>query len=152
MEFSDYLRPEGVRVGFRASDKPNAVRALAEILAVGAPSLDADVVFDALYERERLATTGVGSGVAIPHARVALPDFRVAVAVSPQGVPFDAVDGEPARILVALLAPEGRPSAQLTMLARVSRLLRDDALRTRLLAAQEASDVLAILQGTAGPA
>lgn len=147
MEFADYLTEEDIRTDFRAPDKRAAVLALAQSLAASEPKLDVELVFRLLQEREALATTAVGSGVAIPHARVSLPDFRVVIAVSAEGVPFGAVDGEPVHIFVALLAPEGRPSAQLTMLARVSRLLKDERLRTRLLEAPDAAGAFAVLRG-----
>lgn len=146
MEFADYLSEEAVRLGFRAPDKDAALRSLAALLAAPDPQLDEDEVFRLLRDRERLATTGVGSGVAIPHARLAVADFRVVVAVAPDGVPFDAVDGAPASILVAILAPEGRPSAQLTMLARVSRILKDEAARRILLEAPTPAAALELLR------
>ena len=80
-------------------------------------------MYRALSERERLATTGVGSGIAIPHGRADIDEFRVAMAISRKGMPFDAVDGGPAHILVAVLAPLQNPADQLRMLARISRVL-----------------------------
>lgn len=149
MQLVPYLTEAHVRVGFTAADKTVAIAGLSQLLAApGGPSesaLTADRINTLLWERERLATTGVGSGVAIPHARADIGDFRLAIAVSEGGVPFDAVDKQPVHILVALLAPEGRPAAQLKMLARISRTLGRDEAREQLTAASSEADVLRAL-------
>ena len=147
MRLADVLTIEGIRTDLSARDKEATLRELAQRVAgAGAEgSLDADLVYRAFAERERLATTGVGSGVAIPHGRLHTDRFRIAMAISPEGVPFDSVDGEPARILFAVLAPENSPADQLRVLARISRVLKDQAVRNRLLAAATRQDALDIV-------
>ena len=147
MRLADVLTIEGIRTDLSARDKEATLRELAQLVAgAGAEgSLDADLVYRAFAERERLATTGVGSGVAIPHGRLHTDRFRIAMAISPEGVPFDSVDGEPARILFAVLAPENSPADQLRVLARISRVLKDQAVRNRLLAAATRQDALDIV-------
>jgi PTS system nitrogen regulatory IIA component len=138
MRLSEILAPERVIHRLEARDKTGALRAIARAFAGTDPRLDEAEVLRVLLEREALASTGVGSGVAIPHGRLAaLEGLVAALAVCPQGVPFDAIDGEPATILVAVLAPLRHTGDHLKALARVSRMMRDDAARARLLAAED---------------
>lgn len=146
MRLAEVLRVEGIRTDLSAKDKDSALRTLARMLTEGyegAP--DEEQVYRAFTERERLATTGVGSGVAIPHGRIEIDSFRAVVAISPNGVPFDSVDGAPAHILFAVLAPARNPADQLKVLARISRVLKDQAVRSRLLAAGSSQAVFDIV-------
>jgi PTS system nitrogen regulatory IIA component len=151
MRLADVLTVDGITTDLTTRDKEATLRELARLVAAGEggsasePGLDVETVYRALAEREQLATTGVGSGVAIPHGRLHTDRFRVAMAISPEGVPFDSVDGEPARILFAVLAPESHPADQLRVLARISRVLKDQAVRNRLLGAASRQDALDIV-------
>ena len=148
MRLADVLTVDGITTDLTTRDKEATLRELARLVAAGegdGPGLDVETVYRALAEREQLATTGVGSGVAIPHGRLHTDRFRVAMAISPGGVPFDSVDGEPARILFAVLAPESHPADQLRVLARISRVLKDQAVRSRLLGASSRQAALDIV-------
>ena len=146
MRLADVLTVDGIRTDLHARDKEATLRELARMVAgTGSAPLDVELVYQAFSEREQLATTGVGSGVAIPHGRFETGQFRIAMAISPDGVPFDSVDGEPAHILFAVLAPERSPADQLKVLARISRVLKDQAVRSRLLSAATSQDVLDIV-------
>jgi PTS system nitrogen regulatory IIA component len=108
------------------------------------PSIDE--VQRVLAEREAVASTGVGDGVAIPHGRLpGLTKFVGALAIRREGVAFDAVDGRPASIFFGLIGPDRAAGEHLKCLARISRVLRDDAVRTRLLHAEEPEKALAIV-------
>jgi PTS system nitrogen regulatory IIA component len=145
MRLADILKVEGIRTDLSAKDKDATLRALARLFAESDGLLDEETVYRAFSERERLATTGVGSGVAIPHGRVDINEFKVVMAISPDGVPFDSVDGEPAHIFFAVLGPVRNPADQLRMLARISRVLKDQSVRARLLAAGSSADLLQIV-------
>jgi PTS system nitrogen regulatory IIA component len=136
MRLLDILSEERVTTLLTATRKDDALVAVARLFADSDPSLSADDVLNVLRERERLASTGVGSGVAIPHGRIGNIDkLRAAMAVSHEGIPFDAIDGEPVRIIVAVLAPSHHTGDHLRVLARVSRLLRSADVRQQLTAA-----------------
>jgi PTS system nitrogen regulatory IIA component len=147
MRFIDILSEDRVNTGLAAATKDAALLALAELFAADDSTLDPRAVHDVLVERERLASTGVGSGVAIPHGRIGSIDrLRAAVAVSPHGIPFDAIDGAPVRIIVGVLAPQHHTGDHLRVLAMVSRMLRSPEVRDRLLSAPDshsAFDVIA---------
>ena len=145
MRLADVLKIEAIRTDLSAKDKDGTLRALARIFAESDRILDEEVVYRAFSDRERLATTGLGSGVAIPHGRVDITEFRVVMAISHEGVPFDSVDGQPAHIVFAVLGPRENPAEQLRMLARISRVLKDQAVRKRLLDAASCHDALSIV-------
>lgn len=145
MRLAEILSIDRVTTDFDAVDKTAALRAIAGIFAASDPSLAEDDVYDVLAAREQLASTGVGSGVAIPHGRLgALETMRAALAISRKGIEFDALDGAPARIFVAVLGPEKHTGDHLKALARVSRVLRDESVRDALLAAPDARAVFAL--------
>jgi PTS system nitrogen regulatory IIA component len=140
MLLTDILTAQRVTTQLIASSKDDALSALADLFAADDPSLAASSVHEVLRERERLASTGVGSGVAIPHGRIgSIEQLRAALAISPTGIPFDAIDGAPVRIIVGVLAPQHHTGDHLRVLARVSRLLRSAHVREALLAAPDAS-------------
>lgn len=119
-------------------DKAGALRRLAELLASGAPEVDAETIFTVLDKREQLQSTGVGDGVAVPHGYVdALDEQLAALLICPEPIDFDAIDGQPVSILFALVGPKGAPAQHLKVLARVSRLVRSTAFRDELLASTE---------------
>jgi PTS system nitrogen regulatory IIA component len=143
---ADLLHPERVSVALTASDKEAALRAAAALLVMPEREANEESVYDVLMERERLASTGVGSGVAIPHGRFdGVDELRAAVAVCTDGVDFDAVDGLPVTILVAIIGPRSMPQKHLAALAGVSRVLRNDAVREELIAASDSAEAYRLL-------
>ena len=147
MALSDLLPPDGVITGLSASSRKQVVQSLAEIAARFCDAKPRDIV-DAVLERERLGSTGVGDGVAIPHARVAGVDRVFGVfARLRTPVDFDSIDGRPADLIVMLLAPEDSTAEHLKALARVSRVLRREDMRELLRGAADADAMNAILGG-----
>jgi nitrogen PTS system EIIA component len=141
LTLAEILPERCVSTALDASSKGDVLKQLASLYAHSDLAIDPGSISEVLEERERLASTGVGSGVAIPHGRLAdIPGVRLVLGTHRAGVDFDAVDGRPVHILVGVLAPDGQASQHLKVLARVSRLLRDANLRERLLAAESASD------------
>jgi PTS system nitrogen regulatory IIA component len=135
---AELLQPERVRVGLEAANKDAALLAVASLLTLPEGVANAESVYEVLLERERLASTGVGSGVAIPHGRCDdFDELRAAVAVYPKGVDFEAVDGLPVTIIVGIIGPRSMPQKHLAALAGVSRVLRDEAKRSELISAQD---------------
>src|SRR3954451_3889351 len=122
-DISDLVSPERVLVGVRAASKAQLLAQLAR-LAAQATGLGADVILDWLSRREGLGTTGVGGGIAIPHAKVPglerLTSFFVKLA---QGIDFAAVDGLPVDLVFLVLAPETAGAEHLKALARLARVL-----------------------------
>jgi PTS system nitrogen regulatory IIA component len=125
MEISDLLIRDGVIPDLSAKSKKQVLQELAD-RAAAVTGLDAHAIFDVLLERERLGTTGVGGGIAIPHGKLsALDRLHGLFARLGDPVDFDAVDDQPVDLIFVLLAPDGAGGDHLKALARVSRLLRN---------------------------
>lgn len=147
MSFSDILASNGVVLDLKATSKKQVFQELARV-AAEETGLTAREVFDAVLERERLGSTGVGSGVAIPHARLKGVDRIVGVFTRlEQPIDFDSIDDEPADLIFMLLAPDEAGADHLKALARVSRALRRPELRDRLRSAPTDEAVRTLLAG-----
>jgi PTS system nitrogen regulatory IIA component len=132
---ADHVSVSGQEEGI-VSSKAAALMRLATLLAMGASEIRAEEIDRVLTERERLQSTGVGGGVAIPHGGIERLKRQVgAVLICPTPIEFDAIDGAPVSILFAVIGPKGATGEHPKTLARVSRLLRDDAFREKLLQA-----------------
>lgn len=148
MDIKEIVTPEALRAGLNATSKKHLMQELAQI-AADAHGLDTRRAFAALLERERLGATGMGRGVAIPHARLDDLDRIVGVFARLQKpVDFDAVDDEPVDLVFALFAPEESGANHLRALARVSRCLRDTGVCAKLRAADQTSAIYAVLTNT----
>ena len=145
MALSELLSPGGVAADLNASSRKQALHALCE-LAQRSLHVPARPLLDAVTERERLGATGVGDGVAIPHARTYLVDRVCGVfARLKHAVDFDAPDGRPADLIFLLIAPENAGAEHLKALAQVSRLFRRQDIRQALRAAPDAAAIEGIL-------
>ena len=145
MELSEWLEPGVVVHRLGADSRRQALAAIADI-AARRFGLDASEILDALMAREAAGSTGVGQGVAVPHAELAgLTAMRAVFVRLETPVEFDAVDDQPVDLLLALFAPKDAGASHLRALARVSRLMRDKALRTQLRQAESADALHALL-------
>jgi nitrogen PTS system EIIA component len=145
MEIEDLITPAGVIPKLRATGKKHALQELAK-RAADVTGLHERAIFDVLLERERLGSTGVGNGIAIPHGK--LPELQKLHGVfarldSP--IDFDSVDDQPVDLVFLLLAPEAAGADHLKALARVSRLLRDRSVCEKLRGANSADAIYALL-------
>lgn len=132
MDITDLISPDGILPNLRASSKKQALQELAR-KAADLTDLDSREIFDVLLERERLGTTGVGHGIAIPHGKLAKLDRLYGVfARLEKPIDFDSIDDEPVDLVFLLLAPETAGADHLKALARVSRLLRDRSVCTKM--------------------
>lgn len=145
MQLSDILKPAGVKVLASSTSKKRLFHDLGEIAEAGY-GLSEQTVIDALIERENLGPTGVGQGVALPHARLAEVDSICGVFLKlEKPMDFDAVDRQPVDLVFALFAPESAGVDHLKALALVSRTLRDASICAKLRANHDASTLHAIL-------
>ena len=145
MDLNDIISPDAIAVGLNATSKKHLMQELAQ-RADGAKGLETRAAFEALLERERLGPTGMGRGVAIPHARInGLETITGVFARLAKPIDFDAVDGEPVDLVFALFAPEDAGANHLRVLARVSRCLRDPDVCSKLRATDDASAAYAVL-------
>ena len=150
MQISDILKPGAVRSLSQVTSKKRLFHELAE-LSQSVYGLPASEVLDALQERESLGPTGVGHGVALPHARLHTLDHVAGIFVKlDKPLDFDAVDRQPVDLIFALFAPKGSGVDHLKALALVSRTLRDTDLRAKLRANSDPAALHAILTSGQG--
>ncbi len=145
MELGDLLSRDGIIPILKAKTKKQALQELSERAAAisGLPGRD---VLDGLLQRERLGSTGLGRGIAIPHAKFkGLTKILCLFARLDDAIEFEALDGEPVDLIFVLLAPEHASGDHLKALARISRLLREPKTLGRLRAARDATGLYAIL-------
>jgi nitrogen PTS system EIIA component len=147
MNLNNLLQPDAVLPSLHAQSKKQVLQ---EVSATAArlTELSEREIFDTLLQRERLGSTGVGQGVAIPHGKLRTLDRLVGVfARLARPVDFDSLDDQPVDLVFVLLAPEGAGADHLKALARIARILRDPAMAQKLRTAQDASGLYAILTG-----
>ncbi|MFK8002574.1 MAG: PTS sugar transporter subunit IIA [Polyangiales bacterium] len=145
MALADYLSEARIVVLANAPDKSAAIQRAASLLA-HETELDEASVLRVLLEREALATTGVGSGVAMPHGRMNVPEIRAALLIVPGGLAFDAIDGRDVQLVLGLLAPADQPTQLLRVLADSSRALRHAHTRERLIGCSDAGQAMRVLE------
>ena len=126
--------------------KPGCIERLARLALADQPDADADAFLVALREREEVASTGIGQGIAVPHAAAAcLERCRISIGLCPTGIPFAAKDDQPVKIIVLIASIAHQRSAHLAVLAGVASRLQHAALRRDLITATDAATVLDLM-------
>ena len=145
MEIRDILQREAVVAGLKAANKKQALQELAN-KAARITGVNERVIFETLMERERLGTTGVGAGIAIPHGKLSgLNRLYGVFARLEEPVAFDSIDEQPVDLIFLLLAPEGAGADHLKALARVSRLMRNAGMVEKLRGCADREALYALL-------
>jgi PTS system nitrogen regulatory IIA component len=146
MKIVDFIHEDLILPELRSQTKLDVLGDLAAHLAERHPGLLKEELVKVLVERERLASTAIGEGVAIPHGKLdAVGKLIACVGRAREGVDFDSMDGRPTHIFFVLVAPENSTGVHLKALARISRLFKDPEFRTRLMAAETASDMYRVI-------
>ena len=146
MRISELLQKESIALGRKPQDKADAIGQMVELLAKSGSLEDKKKFKQAILERERLSTTGIGEGIAIPHGKSsAVKRAALAAIVVPQGVDFASADGAPVHLLFMIAVPEEGAELHLEVLERLAAMLMDEDFRKRLTAAKDAAEFLHIL-------
>lgn len=147
MKITDILGKQAIKIGMEATDKEAALKELVEILARVKDIGDKKSIVKALVERESLGSTGIGQGIAIPHAKTErLTELIAVLGISRKGVNFDALDGEAVYIFFLLVAPKDSAGPHLKALAKISRLLRDSYFCELLKRAKDENEIYEIIR------
>jgi len=147
MKLSKYLDESGITLNLQGENKSEVLRHLVAILAQNGAIRDHEAILKTLEERERLKTTGIGSGIAIPHCKSAdVARVHIALGLSREGIDFEALDGKPAHLFFLLVAPESAGPEHLKASAKIVRLVRDEAVRQELLRQDTPAKVLAYIK------
>ena len=151
MNLASLTGPELIFPSLRAADRHAVLRHLAEAVVASGHLDDADELHRRLEERESLGSTGIGSGVAIPHCKLTgLDHVLLAVAVTDRPVSFGAVDGEPVRLFFLVVSPHDAPAAHLQCLAAISRWVKADAHAEEILDLESSAAIYRLLGGGEG--
>lgn len=138
MKITEMLRREFVLDELKAKNKHDVLVELAGVFEKGGIQVNPEAMLQVLLERERLGSTGIGDGIAIPHGKVrGLDRIAVSFGRSRDGIDFEAVDGKPVKLFFLLMAPEDSAGGHLKVLARISRMLRHQGFRKNLLEAKD---------------
>ncbi|MFA9497947.1 MAG: PTS sugar transporter subunit IIA [Deltaproteobacteria bacterium] len=146
MKILDVLLKEAILSDLKANDKKGVLEELVTPVARIA-DINHDYLVKVLMERERLGSTGIGEGIGIPHGKVkGLESLVLGFGLSKKGVDFDSMDGQPAHIFFLLLTPENSTGLHLKLLARISRILKNDPFKQRLLHATNRDEIYSIIE------
>ncbi|HLO40203.1 MAG TPA: PTS sugar transporter subunit IIA [Phycisphaerales bacterium] len=152
MNLLDFLTPQHIRAPLTATDKRGAIDELVDLLTAAGKVPDPKALKDAVWVREQTRTTGIGSGLAIPHGKCpGLPGLIMAVGKPAKPMDFESIDGQPVKLIFLLGSPPEKGSDHIQALARVSRLMTMDAFRERMYAAQSAEEIYDLLKSQERP-
>ena len=147
MTLLDILSADSTLVDLKGETKEDIIAELVDTLAVGDAISDRDKVLQAVLEREKIMNTGIGDGIAIPHGKSdAVEKLVAALGTQRRGVDFEALDGEPAYVFFLLVSPANVSGPHIKALARISRLLKNDDFKKKLIAGETAAEIIEIIE------
>jgi PTS system fructose-specific IIC component len=147
MKISDILSADVIAVNMDAADKDDAIKKIIDLSANSGKILDLEKASRTIFEREKLVSTGVGKGFAIPHGKTdAISDVVASFAITKDPIDFDSIDGEPVRFIFLLIGKENLLNTHIKLLSRISRLMNKDEFREALLEAKSSEEVLKIFR------
>jgi nitrogen PTS system EIIA component len=146
MKILDVLKTEAILVDLKATDKKGVLDELVSPIS-SAAGLDPEELVRILMERERLGSTGIGGGIGIPHGKIkTLDNLVLGFGLSRKGVDFESMDGRPTHIFFLLITPENSTGLHLKLLARISRILKNDPFKEKLITAEDRDEIIRIIQ------
>ena len=147
MTLLDILSADSTLIDLKGETKKDIIAELIDTLAVGDAISDRDKVLQAVLEREKIMSTGIGDGIAIPHGKSdAVERLVAALGTQRRGVDFEALDGEPAYVFFLLVSPANVSGPHIKALARISRLLKNDDFKKKLIAAETSAEIIEIIE------
>lgn len=147
MKIVDYLKEDCIITNLKSRDKEGTLRELIKLLEKNGYFKNGEKILETVMEREKLGSTGIGQGIAIPHAKTdQINDIVCALGISQNGVDFDSLDGEPVYIIFLVLAPTKSIGQHLKTLAKIARLLKDKVFRNSLRNAKTPAEALKIIK------
>ncbi|HTZ38749.1 MAG TPA: PTS sugar transporter subunit IIA [Syntrophales bacterium] len=142
MQITDMFKKEYIIEELKAHSKRAVLSELSEIFTRSHSGIQSEAMVEVLLEREKLGSTGIGDGIAIPHGKLkGLDSLVISFGRSREGIDFDAIDGKPVYLFFLLMAPESSTGQHLKALAKISRMLKDQEFRSSLLSAKNAEEL-----------
>lgn len=151
MNLLDILSPSCIRAPLAATDKRGVIDELVDLLASAGKVSDPSALKQAVWTREQTRTTGIGHGLAIPHGKApGMSALAMAIGKPASPLDFEAIDGQPVRLIVLLASPPERTSDHIQALARVSRLMTMDDFRQRIYSAPDSASIMELIRAQEG--
>jgi PTS system nitrogen regulatory IIA component len=148
MKIMDFLSKDAIIIDLKSTDKKSAIIELAETLKSTKKIKKTDEIINVILEREKLGSTGIGQGVAIPHGKIdVLHEQAGVLGISHKGIEFNSLDGEPVHIIFLLVGPVEVAGQHLKALSKISRLFKDKFLRQGIKDAATTEEIIKIIQG-----
>lgn len=144
---SKYLNPNLVKL-LDVNDRDSALKVLVDLLDQQGKLKEKEVFYRAILEREQIVSTGIGMGVAVPHAK--LPDYEtffIAIGIHPKGIPWEALDGVPVRLVFMIGGPDDKQTEYLQLLSRLTLAIKDEERRKKILQLTQPEDIIALFRG-----
>jgi len=146
MKIADFLKKESVIPELHSNSKPELVRELSQLVSNLYPNINSESLFGVLMEREKLCSTAVDAGVAIPHGKLGgISNIVAAFGRSTKGIDFESLDGNPTHLFILILAPENAAGTHLKLLARISKIFKLPDFRFRLMEAKSQEEIYEII-------
>ena len=148
MKIMDYLSEEWVIPDLKGTDKASVLKELSSVLVAPCQMTSVEDLLQVLLDREKLGSTGIGEGIAIPHGRLKkLKKFFISFGRSVKGVDFDSIDRKPSQLFFLVMAPENSAVDNLKLLSRIVTLLKEPSFKKRLMGAQSRKELFQIISG-----
>ncbi len=149
MALADKLSIKIIKAPLESSEKSEVIRELVDVLLEAGLIEDAEAALDVVIKREESGSTGLGMGIAVPHAKTDMvPEFTLALGVAPEGIDFDSLDGQPAKLFFLILVPPNMPGPHSDALMEIARISMNTSLLNTLCAARSAEEVLEAFAGS----
>jgi fructose PTS system EIIBC or EIIC component len=147
MRLTDVLHKDLIKIPLTGKSRDDTIKELIKVLMGKNSITNEKSIFQAVIDREKIMTTGVGNGIAIPHCKHQdSPDFAVALGVNPDGLDFESIDKKPVKIVFLLVGPENNPGLHIKLLSRISRLMSNEELRQQLIESNNAEEALNFIE------
>jgi fructose-specific phosphotransferase system IIA component len=146
MRLTDVLKEDLINISLSGDNRNDCIKELISRLDTTKAISNAEKIFQAVLEREKIMTTGVGNGIAIPHCKHPdSPEFAVCLGIQPKGVDFESIDKKSVKIIFLLVGPENNPGLHIKLLSRISRLMSNEDLRQQLLACKSDKEAFELI-------
>ncbi len=143
-EITEYTRKEFIKY-LDSTEKYQAIEELAHIFENGDICDDIDALIKALKERDEIMSTGIGFGIAVPHAKInAVKKMAFAIGISKKGIMFDSIDGEPVHVIIMVAAGERQHKKYLKLLSNIMSILKNEKIKERMINSQSADEIIKI--------
>jgi fructose-specific phosphotransferase system IIA component len=147
MKITDILKPKHIVPELKSKTKEDSIRELIDLLAGDERITNTDEIISAVLEREKIMSTGVGKGFAIPHAKTnAVKDIVAGFGKSEQSIDFDALDGQPVNLIFLLVGRDNLVGEHIKLLSRISRMMNNEEFRSKLKAAESSEKIFKIFE------